>query len=138
MAAPRENRKPWPPRPRAPKTPKRKKKGHKGKQGRPDDNLIAAAYRKNAKRTPTGPDLFDEMLKKPCPYHRGPTKHTLEECTVLRRFYSGATTKENTEEPPKDKGNDPEGAGFPNVRNCLLIFGGRAARLTASQRKRKL
>jgi len=78
------------------------------------------------------------MLKKPCPYHRGPTKHTLEECTVLRRFYSGAATKENAEEPPKYKGNNPEGEGFPNLRNCLLIFGGRAACLTASQRKHEL
>ena len=67
------------------RNPKKKKKGHKGKQGRPDDNLIAAADRKSPKRAPAGPGLFDKMLKKPCPYHRGPTKHTLEECTVLRQ-----------------------------------------------------
>jgi hypothetical protein len=28
------------------------------------------------------------MLKKPCPYHRGLTKHTLEECTMMRRYFS--------------------------------------------------
>ena len=28
------------------------------------------------------------MLKKPCPYHQGPVKHTLEECTMLRRYYA--------------------------------------------------
>ena len=49
---------------------KKKKKGRKGKQGRSDDNLVAAADRKNPKRAPAGPGLFDEMLKKPCPYHR--------------------------------------------------------------------
>ena len=65
--------------------PRKKKKGRKGKQGQPNDNLVAAADRKNPKRAPAGPGLFDEMLKKPCPYHRGPTKHTQEECTVLRR-----------------------------------------------------
>jgi len=118
--------------------PKKKKKGRKGKQGRLDDNLVATADRKNAKRTPAGLGLFDEMLKKPCPYHRGPTKHTLEECTVLHRFYSGAMAKENMEEPPKDKGNDPKGEGFPNITKCLLILGGRMAHLSGSQRKREL
>jgi len=76
------------------------------------------------------------MLKKSCPYHRGPTKHTLEECTVLRRYYTDIITKESAEEPPKD--DDLRGEDFPKVKNCLLIFGGRAARLTASQRKREL
>ena len=118
--------------------PKKKKKGRKGKQGRLDDNLVATADRKNAKRTPAGLGLFDEMLKKPCPYHRGPTKHTLEECTVLHRFYSGAMAKENMEEPPKDKGNDPKGEGFPNITKCLLILGGRVAHLSGSQRKHEL
>ena len=35
--------------------PKKKKKGRKGQQGRPDDNLIAAADRKNPKRAPADP-----------------------------------------------------------------------------------
>jgi hypothetical protein len=116
--------------------PKKKKKGRKGKQGQSDDNLVAAADRKNPKRAPAGPGLFDKMLKKPFPYQRAPTKHTLEECTIIRRFYTGIATKEGIEEPPKD--NDAEGEGFPKVKNCLLIFGGHAARLTVSQRKREL
>jgi len=109
--------------------PKKKKKGRKGKQGGPYDNLVAAADRKNPKRPPAGPDLFDEMLKKPCPYHRGLTKHTLEECTVLRRYYTDIITKEGAEETPKD--DDPQGEGFPKIKNCLLIFGG--VRLTSQQ-----
>ncbi|XP_066323215.1 uncharacterized protein [Miscanthus floridulus] len=28
------------------------------------------------------------MLRKPCPYHQGPVKHTLEECTMLRCYYA--------------------------------------------------
>jgi len=82
--------------------PKKKKKGHKGKQGRSDDNLVATADRKNPKRAPAGPGLFDKMFKKPCPYHRGPTKHTLKECTVLRRYYTSIAAKEDAEEPPKN------------------------------------
>jgi len=116
--------------------PKKKKKGHKGKQGRSDNNLVAAADHKNPKRAPTGLSLFKEMLKNPCPYHRGPTKHTLKECTVLRWYYTGITAKEDAEEPPKE--NNTEGEGFPKVKNYLLTFGGRVARLTASQRKREL
>ena len=69
------------------------------------------------------------------PLSSGPPKHTLEECTVLCRFYTGITAKEDVEEPPKD--NDAEGEGFPKVRNCLLIFGGRTGCLTVSQRKRE-
>ena len=62
------------------------------------------------------------MLKKPCPYQRGPTKHTLKECTVLRRYYTDIIAMEGAEEPPKDDG--AEGEGFHKVKNCLLIFGG--------------
>jgi len=80
--------------------------------------LVVAADRKNPKRAPAGPGLFDEMLKKPCPYHRGSTKHTLEECTVLRRYYTDIIAKEDAEEPPK--GNEAEGEGFPKVHQ--LIF----------------
>ena len=48
-------------------------------------------------------------MKKPCPYHRGPTEHTLEECTILHHFYSSVSPMENTEEPAKDKDDDPKG-----------------------------
>jgi len=94
--------------------PKKKKKGRKGKQGRSDDNLVAVADRKNPKRDPASPSLFEEMLKKPCPYHKGPTKHTLKECTVLRRYYTSITTKEDAEEPPRR--TMPRGKASPKSR----------------------
>jgi hypothetical protein len=28
---------------------------------------------------PRGPDMFDNMLKKSCPYHKTPVNHTLEQ-----------------------------------------------------------
>jgi hypothetical protein len=34
--------------------------------------------------------VFDKMLKESCPYHRGPVKHTLEECDMLRRYFNKA------------------------------------------------
>ena len=51
--------------------PKRKKKGRLGKQEVLGADLVAAVERKNP-RGLKGPRPFDDMLKKPCPYHQGP------------------------------------------------------------------
>ena len=67
--------------------PKRKKKGRLGKQEVLEADLVAAAERKNP-RGPKGPRPFDDMLKKPCPYHQGPVKHALEDCSMVRRYYA--------------------------------------------------
>jgi hypothetical protein len=32
--------------------------------------------------------VFDDMLKKPCPYHKTPVNHTLEQHDLLKRYYS--------------------------------------------------
>jgi hypothetical protein len=34
------------------------------------------------------------MLKKPCPYHKTPVNHTLEQCDLLKRYYSHAAVKD--------------------------------------------
>ena len=52
----------------APHLPKKKKKGRQGKQEILEADLVTAVERKNP-RGPRGPGLFDDMLKKPCPYH---------------------------------------------------------------------
>jgi hypothetical protein len=61
------------------------------------------------------------MLKKPCPYHKTPVNHTLEQCDMLKRFYGRAAAKD--EEAKKD-GGDGDAGGFPAVANVFLIFGG--------------
>ena len=63
--------------------PKKKKKGRPGKQEALEADFVAAADRKNLRGPGRGPGVFDDMLKKPCPYHQVPVKHTLEECTML-------------------------------------------------------
>jgi hypothetical protein len=65
--------------------------------------------------------LFDDMLKKPCPYHKTPVNHTLEQCDMLKNDYSCSATKEA--EAKKD-GGDGDAGGFPAVENVFLIFGG--------------
>jgi hypothetical protein len=65
--------------------------------------------------------VFDDMLKKPCPYHKTPVNHTLEQCDLLKRYYSRAAAKDG--EAKKD-GGDSDAGGFPAVENVFLILGG--------------
>jgi hypothetical protein len=74
------------------------------------------------------------MLKKPCPYHKTPVNHTLEQCDMLNQFYGCAATKDD--EAKKD-GGDGDAGGFPAVENVFLIFGGSTVDMSSRQRKRE-
>jgi hypothetical protein len=74
------------------------------------------------------------MLKKPCPYHKTPVNHTLEQCNMLKRFYSHAAAK--GDEAKKD-GGDGDAGGFPAVENIFLIIGGPTVEMSSCQRKRE-
>jgi hypothetical protein len=120
--------------------PKKKKKGRLGKRQNQKDALVATAERKN----PRGPPpralgVFDEMLKKPCPYHKGPTKHTLEECTMMRRYFSrGGQPKDDAEKKAADaQEGDGKDEGFLKVKNYFMISGGHSTQLTTRRRKRE-
>jgi hypothetical protein len=78
--------------------------------------------------------MFDDMLKKSCPYHKTPVNHTLEQCDMLKKYYSRAAMKDG--EAKKDSG-DGDGGGFPAVENVFLIFGGPTVDMSNSQRKRE-
>jgi hypothetical protein len=108
---------------------KRGKKGKKPRreareQGRDNDDSEALAVdpaRRAPRAAPRGPGVFDDMLKKPCPYHKTPVDHTLEQCDMLKRFYGSAAVKDD--QAKKDWG-DGDAGGFPAVENVFLIFGG--------------
>jgi hypothetical protein len=71
--------------------------------------------------------VFDKMLEKPCPYHRGPVKHTLKECGMMKRYFSGGAQGKGDpgKRPKEDKGDSKEkDDDFPVVNNCFMIFGG--------------
>jgi hypothetical protein len=68
--------------------------------------------------------VFDDMLKKPCPYHKTPVNHTLEQCDMLKKFYGRAAAKDA--EAKKDGGE-----------NVFLIFGGATVDMSSPQRKRE-
>ena len=55
------------------------------------------------------------MLKKPCPYHKGPVNHTLEQCEMLKKYYNRVAHRdEDKKKDAGDKGGDDE---FPPVEN---------------------
>jgi hypothetical protein len=78
------------------------------------------------------------MLKKSCPYHRGPIKHTLEECGMLRRYFIKAGP---SAEGGKDQGNNKKGGDkeeeFPEVRDYFMIYDGQVANASARHRKQE-
>jgi hypothetical protein len=121
---------------------KRGKKGKKPRRearapGRDDDGDEALAVdpaRRGPQAAPQGPGVFDDMLKKPCPYYKTPVNHTLEQCDLLKRYYSRAAAKDG--EAKKD-GGDGDTGGFPVVENVFLIFRGPTVDMSNSQRKRE-
>jgi hypothetical protein len=119
------------------------KRGKKGKKPRREvreqgcDNndeeaLAVDPARRGPRSAPRGPKVFDDMLKKPCPYHKMPVNHTLEKRDMLKRFYGRAAAKEG--EAKKD-GGDGNTGGFPAVENVFLIFGGPTIDMSSRQRK---
>jgi hypothetical protein len=78
------------------------------------------------------------MLKESCPYHRGPVKHTLEECDMLRCYFNKAGPPA---EDDKDPGNNKKGGDkeeeLPEVHNCFMIYDGQVANTSARHRKQE-
>jgi hypothetical protein len=72
------------------------------------------------------------MLKKSCPYHKTLVNHTLEQCDMLKKYYSRTAAKDG--EAKKD-GGDGDAGGFLAVENVFLIFGGPTVDMSNSQRK---
>jgi hypothetical protein len=100
-----------------------------------DEALAVDPARRGPQAAPRGPGVFDDMLKKPCPYHKTPVNHTLEQCDMLKRFYGRAAAAKDGD--GKKDGGDGDAGGFPTVENVLLIFGGLTVDMCNSQRKRE-
>jgi hypothetical protein len=88
-------------------TKKKAKKKAQAKRDVVDADLVAAVEHRNPRKPPGGANAFDKMLKESCPYHKGPVKHTLEECDMLRRYFNKAGP---STEGGKDQGNNKKGA----------------------------
>jgi hypothetical protein len=86
---------------------KKAKKKAQAKHDAADADIVAAIEHRNPQKPPGGANTFDKMLKESCPYHRGPVKHTLEECDMLRRYFIKAGP---SVEGGKDQGDNKKGA----------------------------
>jgi hypothetical protein len=71
----------------------RRKAREQGRDDNGDEALAVDLARRGPRPAPRGPRVFDDMLKKPCPYHKTPVYHTLEQCDMLKRFYGRAAAK---------------------------------------------
>jgi hypothetical protein len=114
----------------------KKKKTHQGPPESLAAELVAATEKRNPQAPQGGPGVFDKMLKESCPYHKGPVKHSLGECDMLRRFYNkpSPSAKGGNKKVP-DGGDDNKDDGFPDVHNCYMIFEGDTVNLSSRQRK---
>jgi hypothetical protein len=119
-------------------TKKKGKEKSQAKRDAADADLVAAAEYKNPRKPPGGANLFDKMLKEPCPYHQGPVKHTLEECVMLRRhFHRARPPADGGRAHNNDKKEDHKAEEFPKVHDCFMIYGGQVANASARHRKQE-
>jgi hypothetical protein len=119
-------------------TRKKGKKKSQAKRDAADTDLVAAAEYKNPRKPPGGANLFDKILKEPCPYHQGPIKHTLEECVMLRRhFHKAGPPVEGGRAHNNDKKEDHKAEEFPEVHDCFMIYSGQVANASARHRKQE-
>jgi hypothetical protein len=119
-------------------TKKKAKKKAQAKHDAADVDLVAAVEHRNPRKPPGGANLFDKMLKESCPYHRGPIKHTLEECVMLRCYFhkAGPPTEDGKGQDNNKKEGDKE-EEFPEVHGCFMIYGGQVANASARHRKQE-
>jgi hypothetical protein len=86
---PRESGRRTPPKTPPPVTQRRRRKKVGWGSGRTRRMPLSPLQKAKPPRPPPGAlGVFNEMLKKSCPYHKGSMKHTLEECTMMQRYFS--------------------------------------------------
>jgi len=124
-----------------PKKNKKKQKARQFKREDLDDDLVAVTERKRPRGPPDG-GIFDKMLEKPCPYHKGGANHKLKDCRMLKKHFDGLGFKKDVrDDSKKEKGGDKEDNkdddGFPAVHDCYMIYGGPSMQLTTRQHKRE-
>ena len=63
----------------------------------------------------------------PCHNYGYLVKHTLEECNLIKRYFSGDYKATGTDTPSGPTGNEEKGDAYPDLKGCLMIFGGSVA-----------
>ena len=68
------------------------------------------------------------------PYHKGPIKHTLKDCDLLRHYLNkpNLSTDDDKKRGPSDKGDDKD-KEFLEVHNYFMIFNEPTVNLSVRQ-----
>ena len=59
-----------------------------------------------------------------CRNHGYPVKNTLEECDLIKRYFSGDYKMTITDAPSGPTDNEEKWDAYPDPKGCLMIFGG--------------
>jgi hypothetical protein len=60
----------------------------------------------------------------PCYNHDYLVKHTLEECDLIKRYFSGDYKATGIDVRSRPAGNEEKGDAYPDPKGCLIIFDG--------------
>ena len=99
-----------------------------------DEAFAAEPNRKGSRGPPPSGGVFDDMLKKPCPYHRTVVTHTLEQCEMLRKYYNRVRSRDGGS---KEDDSDKKVEGYPHVEHVFFVLGGPSVNMTPRQRRRE-
>jgi len=59
----------------------------------------------------------------PCHNHGYLVNHTLEQCDLIKRYFSGDYKMTSMDASFGSAGNEEKGDAYPDPRGCLMIFG---------------
>ena len=65
---------------------------------------------------------FDNIVKLSCRNHSYPVKHTLEECNLIKRYFSCDYKATSMDVLSRPTSNEEKGGAYPNPKGCLMIF----------------
>ena len=103
----------------------RRVKGKKDSWRRRGSEFVALVDRIHKQKTGKFNHVsFDKIIKMSCHNHGYPVKHTLEECDLIKHYFSGDYEMTSTDALSGPTGNEEKGHVYPNPRGCLMIFGG--------------
>jgi hypothetical protein len=111
-------------------------KGKKDSWRRYDSVFVIAVDRVHKQKTGRLNHIsFDKIVKMPCRNHGYPVKHTLEECDLIKRYFSGDYKATRTDVSSRPANNEEKGDTYPDPKGCLMIFGGPVAYESKCQKK---
>jgi hypothetical protein len=100
-------------------------KGKKDNWRHHDSEFIVAVNRIQKQKTSKLSHVsFDKIVKMPCRNHGYPIKHTLEECDLIKHYFSGNYNMAGIGAPFGPTNNEEKEGMYPDPRGCLMIFGG--------------